>query len=266
MPFAVAGGRARLGFTMEIAAAAASRALEKSFALILVPPLNDGHSPFHDLHIDGALVVEPLENDPDIALLRSQGVPVVSIGRQPGRNVVPFVDLRPYELAQTLIQHLHQQSSNKIGLVVGAQPRFTHRQTEQAYRDFARDHRRKAIVRRVDETSGSDAAYDATKILLTEHPDIEALLVSVDAFAVGARRAAADLGFDIPGKLKIATRYDGNLARECDPPLTALNLRLDEVAALGVDLLFEQMSSQRARTFIIGPSATLVPRRSSGSV
>src|SRR5262245_14035982 len=37
MSFAVAGGRARLGFTMEIAATAAQRAMEKGIALILVP-------------------------------------------------------------------------------------------------------------------------------------------------------------------------------------------------------------------------------------
>jgi DNA-binding LacI/PurR family transcriptional regulator len=79
---------------------------------------------------------------------------------------------------------------------------------------------------------GQNHPHDFTKRqkLLAEHPAIDALLVSVDAFAVGTRRAAADLGIDIPGKLKIATRYDGNLARESDPQLTALNLHLDEIA------------------------------------
>jgi DNA-binding LacI/PurR family transcriptional regulator len=266
MAFSVAGGRARLGFMMEIAATAASRALEKGIALILIPPHNSGHSPFQDLHIDGALVVEPLEGEPAIALLRSRGVPVVSIGRQPGKQGVPFVDLQPYESAQTLIHHLYQQSSARIGLVVGAQPRSSHLETEKAYRDFARSHGAKAVVRRVDEAGGPDASYEATTAMLSQHPEIDALLVSVDAFAVGARRAAADLGVDVPDRLKLVTRYDGNLARECNPPLTALNLHLDEIAALAVDLLFEQISSSRnARTSVAGPAATLVPRQSSAA-
>src|ERR1700745_169278 len=41
MSFAIAGGRARLGFAMEIAAAAAARALEDGIALFLVPPFTD---------------------------------------------------------------------------------------------------------------------------------------------------------------------------------------------------------------------------------
>ena len=74
----------------------------------------------------------------------------------------------------------------------------------------------------------------------------------------------ADLGIDIPVRLKVATRYDGNLARECDPPLTALNLHLDEIAALSVDLLFERLSGEEnARNFIVGPAASLVVRGSS---
>jgi DNA-binding LacI/PurR family transcriptional regulator len=266
MAFTIAGGRARLGFMMEIAATAASRALDKGIALTLIPPHNNGRSPFQDLHIDGALVVEPLEGEPAIALLRSRGVPVVSIGRQLGKAGVPFVDLRSYESAQTLIHHLYEQSSARIGLVVGAQPRSAHRETEKAYRDFMRSRGAKAIVRQVDEAGGSDASYEATTAMLSQHPEIDALLVSVDAFAVGARRAAADMGMDVPNQLKIATRYDGNLARECNPPLTALNLHLDEIAALAVDLLFEQISSSRnARTSIAGPAATLVPRRSSAA-
>lgn len=42
MPFAVAGGPSRLGFYMEVAAAAAERALLHGYALVLVPPVSSG--------------------------------------------------------------------------------------------------------------------------------------------------------------------------------------------------------------------------------
>lgn len=264
MSFAIAGGRARLGFTMEIAAAAAARALENGIALILVPPLNDGRSPFHDLHIDGALVVEPQQNDPDITLLQSRGVPVVSIGRMAEKRAVPFVDVQQYNSARILIEHLYQQSAQKIALIVGAQPRYTHLQTERAYRDFVREKSQRAIIRKVDENGGEDAAYRTTTELLSEDPEIDAIYVSMDTFAVGARRAATDLSLDIPGRLKLATRYDGIHARECN--LTALNLHLDELAALGVDLLFEHIAGKTTRLSVLGPRATLIPRGSSAAM
>jgi DNA-binding LacI/PurR family transcriptional regulator len=263
MPIAVAGGRARLGFTMEVAAAAAERALKKEMALILVPPLNNGRSPFHDLHIDGALVVEPLQDDPDIALLQSRGVPVVSIGRQAEKSSVPFVDIHQYESASLLLGHLYEQSARNIALITGGQPRYTHLQTELAYRDFARKRGLRAIVRHVDEGGGEKAAYQTALALLRGHPELDGLFVSVDAFAVGAGHAAKELGLQVPGRLKLVTRYDGNLARECDPPLTALNLHLDQLAIMAVELLFEHLSGRARRRSMSGPAATLIRRRSS---
>jgi DNA-binding LacI/PurR family transcriptional regulator len=263
MSFAIAGGRARLGFTMEIAAAAAARALENGIALVLVPPLSAERSPVHDLHIDGALVVEPLQDDREIALLKARGVPIVCIGREPGTSAAPFVDLRPYDVARLLIEHLHQQSARKIALIVGAQQRFTHIETARAYRDFAQAHDMDAIVRPVDEAGGELAGYASARELLSEHPELDALFVSVDVFAVGARRAADEIGRRVPQDLKLATRYDGIRARECTPPLTAVNLHLDEVASLGVELLLEHISGRMGRRSTAGPLATLVPRGSS---
>src|SRR5579884_2093274 len=58
MPFAIAGGPSRLGFFMEIAAAAAETALPHGFAMILVPPL-ETRPGLDYLDVDGAIVVEP---------------------------------------------------------------------------------------------------------------------------------------------------------------------------------------------------------------
>ncbi len=103
MPFAVAAGPSRLGFLMEIAAAAASAALESGIALILVPPMERGRAPFDDLQMDGAIVVEPAADDPDVALLRGRGIPVVSIGRQIGASDPAFVDLQSELTARLLL-------------------------------------------------------------------------------------------------------------------------------------------------------------------
>jgi DNA-binding LacI/PurR family transcriptional regulator len=259
---AVAGRQARFGFFMEIATSAGQRALEKGLSLKLASPLNGRAMSIEAANVEGAIFIEPFQDDPDVLLLQSRGVKVVSIGRPPGKAHAPFVDLQPYDAAGVIIKHLHEQSYGELGLIVGAQPRFDYQQTEQAYRDFIGAKGQQPTVRRINEAAGSAGAYDVTKRLLSEHPELDALYVSVDAFAVGARRAAADLGIDIPGELKIATRYDGLLARASDPQLTALNLHLDVAATLAVDLLFEHMSRRSDRTCVTGPCATLVPRES----
>jgi DNA-binding LacI/PurR family transcriptional regulator len=263
MSFAISGGRARLGFTMEIAAAAAVRALESGIALVLVPPSVSGDSAFRDLHIDGALVVEPMKGDPEVVFLRQRGVPIVSIGRYPGKEVIPHVDIKPYQVARLLTDHLYEQNARSIALIVGAQPRYTHLETERSYRDFASTHAMPAIVRHADESGGEQAGYGAAIDLLTSHPELDGLLVSVDAFAAGARRAAVDMNRTVPHDLKIVTRYDGFHARESDPPLTAVNLHLDQLATLGVDLLLDHIGGRTDRLSVDGPDAALVKRPSS---
>jgi DNA-binding LacI/PurR family transcriptional regulator len=264
MPFAVAAaGRARLGYLMEVAASAAAKALQSGIALILVPPLEESRPPLDDLHIDGALVVEPVADDPDVARLRSRGIPVVSIGRQPGKHDFPFVDIRSYDAASLLLNHLHEQSARHVGLVLGMRATNTFQETKRAYADFTKARRTLPVVARVDENEGENGAYTSTLALLREHPGLDALYVAVDTFAVGAASAASQLGLALPENLKIVTRYDGAPARECQPPLTALNLHLDDIAALGVELLLEHVQGERTRTSVLGPRPTLVCRSSS---
>ncbi len=262
MSLAVSGGSAKLGFTLEIAASAAQRAMESNMALVLVPPSFPAGGSIADLHMDGALIIEPLMDDPNVALLEHLGIPVVSIGRQSEQSALPYVDLRQYESAGILVRHLMERGSRRMALVVGAQLRFTHAQTEAAYREIMRENGREEIVRHVDEGGGDKLAETVVSDLLNERPDIDGIFVSVDAFAVGACRAAIRCGRSIPGDLIMATRYDGNLARGNNPPITALDLHLDSMADKAVEKLLDMMAGQPAPAMIEGPGATLVERMS----
>lgn len=263
MPFAIAGGRARMGFLMEVAAAAAAQALQSGIALILVPPLEKARPPLDELHIDGALVIEPLADDPDVAALQRRGVPVVAIGRPTQAHDIPFVDLRSYEATRLLLDHLRQQSARRIALVIGQQERNSYVEAERAYRDFAARFKMRPVIARADELGGEAAGEAAALDLLRRHPGLDALCVTVDVFAVGAAAGAARLDRRVPEDLMLATRYNGVRARECNPPLSALDLHLDEIAVLGVDLLIERMRGERKRSRARAPLPSLVARASS---
>ena len=181
----------------------------------------------------------------------------------PSRNV-PYVDIHQFDAATTLLSHLHQQAQGPIALIVGAQPRHTHRETERAYMALCEKSGFAPLLIRADEAGGEDAGFAAMRELAKRGKPFAGVLVSIDAFAFGASKAATSLGIEMPGQLRMATRYDGIYARECSPPLTALNLHLDEVARLGVDLLFDHILGRRDVTRVSGPAAALVRRASSG--
>jgi DNA-binding LacI/PurR family transcriptional regulator len=261
MPAAVAAGPARLGFYMEVAAAAAETALVRGFALVLTPPVQAG-VPLDELDIDGAIVVEPEEDDAVTAELAARGLAVVTLGPQPG-SALPHVDLGAEAAAGLLLDHLHEQGARQVALLVGDCRRYSYLAARSVYERWAASRGMPALVAAVPESGGVTAGQAGCARLLAEHPQVDAVCAVVDAFAVGCVAAARAAGRRVPDDVLIATRYDGLLARTCDPPLTAVDLHLGLVAAGAVDLLLAQLANGSREGLVRVPPPVLVPRCSS---
>lgn len=261
MPYAVAGGPSRLGFYMEVAAAAAETALGHGFALVLVPPL-ESRVVLDSLDVDGAIVVEPEEGDAITERLRERGIVVVTLGRQP-RSDVPHVDLHGAKVGELLLEHLYAQGARRIALVVGESQRHSYLDVRSAYARFVRERKLPWLEATAPESGGEDAGYACCRQLLAEHPRVDAVCVTVDAFAVGALRALGEAGRRVPEDVLVATRYDGVRARTSEPPMTAIDLHLGEIASQAVALLLECLAGRSSPTVVSGPAPTLVARRSS---
>lgn len=266
-PFSISGGPARLSFMMEIAASAATAALESGLMLTLVPPLDAAPVAPESLAIDAAIVLEPAVDDPYMERLRRFGLPTVAIGAQPGREDARDVDLRSGETMDLLLDHLAARGARRIGLITSTARRGAQIAAEERYAAFAAAHGQRPHMIRADEAAGQEGGAAAAEALLRAAPEIDALLVPVDAFAVGAVEAARRLGRAPPDDLMIATRYDGPLARECDPPLTAVDLRLADVADLAVKLVVSALQDGDPPVPRTAPDrpVALIPRRSTGA-
>jgi DNA-binding LacI/PurR family transcriptional regulator len=261
MPAAVAAGPARLGFYMEVAAAAAETALNQGFALVLTPPTR-GAAPLDVLDIDGAIVVEPEQDDAVTRALRVRRLPVVTLGPQPGSSL-PHVDLGADKVAGLLLDHLYEQGARHVALMVGDCRRTSYLAARSVYEQWAAAKGMPARVVAVPESGGADAARTGCARLLAEHPQVDAVCAVVDAFAVGCVAAIRAAGRRVPGDVLVATRYAGLLARTCDPPLTAVDLHLGLVAAGAVDLLLAQLQDGPRGEPVPVPAPVLVTRRSS---
>ncbi|MFF5637013.1 substrate-binding domain-containing protein [Streptomyces sp. NPDC012825] len=263
MPFAVAGGPSRLGFYMQIAAAAAESALLHDYALVLVPPAQSG-SALYSVDIDGAIVVEPDVNDPAAAQLRERGLPYVSLGRPVSPDdTSPYVDLRGGLVAELLLTHLREQGAERPALIVGSGSRHSSVDALAAYERAAGRFGWPPVVASAPEAGGEQAGYECCAALLAAHPGTDAVCALVDAFAVGAVRAIRDSGRSVPDDVMVATRYDGLRARTCEPPLTAVDLHLDRAAADAVELLLGRLRGEDAVTVATAPEPRVVPRASS---
>ncbi|MFJ4155613.1 LacI family DNA-binding transcriptional regulator [Pseudomonas sp. NPDC089752] len=263
MPFAVAGGSSRLGFLMEIAATATEAAMRQGVALVLVPPMDEAQALLHTLDIDGAVIIEPVADDPNVACLQKRGVKMVTIGRQPeAHEPLPYIDMHGEQTGTLLLEHLHEQGARRIGLIIGEQPRHSYLDMERAYRTYCTRNQQAPAIVKASEGGGETAGAAACLQLLQAHPDLDGLCVPVDAFATGAVRALQDSARRVPEDVKVVTRYDGLRARECSPPLTSLDMHLEDVTALAIELLFEHINGSGQRECIDAPLPTLVQRSS----
>jgi LacI family transcriptional regulator len=104
----------------------------------------------------------------------------------------------------------------------------------------------------------------ATSRLLAAHPDIDAIFCGNDQIASGVTEALRDLGRTCPDDVAVVG-YDNweVFATECRPPLTTVDLNLEQLGATAVRHLFAALDGETPSGVIRQPGR-LVVRESTG--
>lgn len=261
MPTAVAAGSSRLGFLMEIAASAAVTALESNVALLLIPPIRDPATALATIAFDGAILVEPEAGDPYLSVLWDRGVPTVVIG--PAGDRPPLsVDLDYRLMATLLFDHLVELGARRFPLVVGQSERASNAAFREVYLSRCAALGLPATVIALPEADAERGAHLALAAHVADAGAPDGVLVPIDAMATGVMSALREAGLDVPGAVRVATRYDGIRARSETPALTALDLHLDRTADIATRLLVDAIDGRRHAAVESAPAPRLVIRGS----
>ncbi|GAA2338421.1 LacI family DNA-binding transcriptional regulator [Dactylosporangium salmoneum] len=102
----------------------------------------------------------------------------------------------------------------------------------------------------------------ATARLLAAHPDVDAIFCGNDQIASGAAEALRESGRAVPGDVALVG-YDNweVFATECRPPLTTVDLNLEQLGATAVEHLFAVLDGN-AHSGVIRQPGRLVVRES----
>lgn len=259
MPVAVAAGQSRLGFLMEIAASAAVSAMESNVALLLIPPIADPATALGTIGFDGAILVEPSADDPYLELLAARGVPTVVIG--PAEDIPNLAVTLDYRMmASLLCDHLTECGARRFMLVIGQSARASNTIFREVYTERCRSLGMEPEIIAIPEADGETGAQCALHAHIAAKGPPDGVLAPIDAMATGVMAALRSHELAVPQSVKVATRYDGLRARSETPPLTALNLHLDEVANLATRLLVDSIENGALATSLTAPEPALVVR------
>jgi len=202
---------------------------QASQGLLLVPvsPEHADVTAVHQAGVDGFVVYSVREDDPHFMAVLQRPVPIVVCDQPTGIEGVDCVGVDDRAAMLEIAQHVTGLGHRRVGvlcmrLAAGRNdgPASAERQDGATY-PVQRD--RLAGIRDGLAEVGVDwadvpvherfehsvsAGRDAAAVLLTERPDLTAVVCTSDILALGALRHAADRGLSVPDQLTI-TGFDG---------------------------------------------------------
>ena len=250
-------------YFMHLMGEATKAALEHGYALVLVPPADNGGDRFESLQLDGAVIIDPVQHDPLVTGLRARSIPFVTTGRVPdGLDDDYWVDNDHVAGTHAMLQHLERAGARRIALLTARPFPSYALDAITAYEDWSAHRGTDPLI----VVSGGDLTesqgYTAASELfdLTQPPD--AIYATIDTLALGALRAAHVRGLSIPDDVSIASCTDNEALRTADPPLTALNLHPNEIGRRATEMLIALVDGHEPPEAHLTVRSRVAPRAS----
>ncbi|WP_374203518.1 LacI family DNA-binding transcriptional regulator [Streptomyces antimicrobicus] len=246
--------------------AATAAAHAHGYALITLPAERGAQTLWHDLAVDGMLLLDSPRDDPVLRALRARGIPVVFDGRpadpRPGDV---WVDDDQTVTTREVLDHLAAAGARRIALHGGfGDEHYTHAVTE-AYRRWCADRGRPPLVIPFDPHDADGHAFDRA----FAEGAVDAVHCLYDPGARQALAAAARHGLAVPDRLLLVCASEDPAYATTDPPVTTVTLHPERIAETAVRALVARVESPSLPAAPSPPPgrltvpATLLPRTSS---
>jgi len=236
-------------FFAEVGHAIESAAFALGYSVILCNTENDENKErlytevLENKQLDGIIFVGAGENREAISEIIQNGLPLVVVDRNMGSLELDTVTTENYQGGLLATQHLLSLGHQIIGCITGPSNITPSAERVTGYRAALQQAEIgvvESLLTRGDFHAPS--GYSAAMLLLRQTPRPTAIFVCNDMMAIGAMRAATQLGLRVPENIAIVGFDDIQLASYTNPSLTTVAQPKQEIGQLAVKLLFERMS------------------------
>jgi DNA-binding LacI/PurR family transcriptional regulator len=225
-----------LDYFMQLMSSATSKALEHGCSLILLHEKGSSVPP--GLPADGAIVIDPVADDPTLAQLRADGIPTVTAGRDPAAGHEGYwVDNNHVAGTRKILDHLEAASAANVALISGPPVHSYIVDAVKAYGEWCAERGRPPRVSLAPYSMTEAAGYAAAADLFDGHDRPDAIYATLDRLAIGAALAASAHGLIVPDDLLLAGLSDSEASRTAHPPLTTLSLNPKKIGEAAVEML-----------------------------
>jgi LacI family transcriptional regulator len=88
-------------------------------------------------------------------------------------------------------------------------------------------------------------AYDITKKIMDEHPDVDGIVYAIDLLAAAGIRSLIDMGVSIPGQVGVIGVDNSIYAEICNPKLTSLDNKLLNLSTTAAHNLIRALNGEQ---------------------
>jgi DNA-binding LacI/PurR family transcriptional regulator len=190
--------------------------------------------------------------------------------RAPAILVDAYSNFHPYDSVLTAnnegvyksVEHLLSNGHRKVGFIGGWKGSFpSFEERRMGYCACLADH---GITDRffADTTSRREDILQAVHKLLSDHPEITALVGVNDDTAIGAMNVLLDLGLRVPEDISVIGFDDILAAGTMNPPLTTMQIDKTSMGHLAVELLAFRKQKPDANPVMVSLRPILIERNS----
>jgi len=244
---------ADFSFYAQIMVAAAERALERGYALVLAV---SRAREWLRAQPDAVFGLDPVVGDRVWDEMEAAGVPHATLGRPLDRESSAWVDNDHRATARLAFEHLRDRGAGRIAMIGTGLDISVERDIQEAYEQWCADQGHAPRIATTGRDLSPTGGFDALTRLLSKRYPPDAIYATVDTLAMGAAMAARARELTIPDRLMIVSCGDSEATRSSHPPLSAMDLAPAQIAASGIDMLVEAIETQAAPR-----EPTLVPTR-----
>jgi DNA-binding LacI/PurR family transcriptional regulator len=229
-------------FLRDVLVGAAERAMETGYLLAVAGRTSAARSVLPPN--DGALVVDPVADDPVLEDAARRGVPMVTVSRfadQP--DVIPAVGSDYVAGIKGILDHLAAAGYERPALLSTREP-FAYAQSSlEGYEEWMRDAGRRGRVRYAAGYPSVPSGRAAARALLGLKTPPDAIIAVTEPLAVGALQALSEDGVRVPEEMGVASVSDSERLRSATVPVTALDLYPAEIGRRAMGLLVDLIES-----------------------
>jgi LacI family transcriptional regulator len=224
----------------------------------------DGLSLLEETRVDGIIICTVSLSDPDLSAALQRHRAAVVINRLLPDGPAGIVRVDYFSAMRKMVQHVLDTGRRRIGYLDVSRSAYSYSSKER-YRGFQaamEDNHLSANTQYIRRCIASiESSRQVACDLLTDHPEIDALICYNDIIAGGALEACAKLGITVPDQVAITGFDDIMFSSIFKVALTTMHVPKFDLGVRAAQMLFERIDGDLTQSEIV-LDAELVIRQS----